>query len=387
MNIKSKNIKEYLTASGKKRFKFIAYLGQDESTGKPIQVRKQGYKSYEDAKKDLLKLKNQISTGTYAPREKRFKFKKVYDDWKNIYIDTVKESTYATTERIMKQHVLPELGELYIDTIKIINCQEAVNKWFKEAPKSYRKYIRYANQVFNYAIRLELIETNPMEKVFRPKVREERESTKLFYEKNELLKYLRFAKEFRQEAYTLFYTFAYTGLRCGEAIGLEWKDINLQKRTLTVDRTVSTGINNRKILQTPKTYNSSRKITLTPETVKVLENWKREQQRALKIINLNNNQFVFNGFVNNMFANVPLSTTTIDRWNCTIAKKAGLEHIKVHGFRHTHASLLFASGASMQDVKERLGHASITTTMNVYTHLTNQQKEQTIADFSSYMES
>ncbi|MCT7895306.1 MAG: tyrosine-type recombinase/integrase, partial [Lactobacillus gasseri] len=95
----------------------------------------------------------------------------------------------------------------------------------------------------------------------------------------------------------------------------------------------------------------------------------------------------FNGFVNNMFANVPLSTTTIDRWNCTIAKKAGLEHIKVHGFRHTHASLLFASGASMQDVKERLGHASITTTMNVYTHLTNQQKEQTIADFSSYMES
>ena len=64
-----------------------------------------------------------------------------------------------------------------------------------------------------------------------------------------------------------------------------------------------------------------------------------------------------------------------------------MRHIKVHGFRHTHASLLFDAGVSMKDVKERLGHSDITTTMNIYTHVTENKAKETANSFAKFMES
>ena len=81
------------------------------------------------------------------------------------------------------------------------------------------------------------------------------------------------------------------------------------------------------------------------------------------------------------------SYTTVSTWNSKIAKKAKLRHIRIHDFRHTHASLLFDAGISMQDIKDRLGHASIKTTMDIYTHLPKKRREKTMNKFSDYMES
>lgn len=203
--------------------------------------------------------------------------------------------------------------------------------------------------------------------------------------------YLTVAKDFRLEAYTLFYVLAYTGLRKGEALTLEWRDIDFLHRTLTVCRTLSKGLNDRNIIQTPKTSNSARTIVLTSDTVRVLKEWQREQRKSENVISLNSNvdedRFVFNGTYNRYPANLPLSVTCVANWNSLIAKKAKLKHIRVHDFRHTHASLLFDSGASMKDVKERLGHASIRTTMDIYTHLPKKRRETTMNRFSQYMES
>ena len=70
-----------------------------------------------------------------------------------------------------------------------------------------------------------------------------------------------------------------------------------------------------------------------------------------------------------------------------ICKKNGLRHIKVHGFRHTHASLLFDAGFPMQEVKERLGHANIATTMDIYTHVVNNKNKGIGNKCRAYMES
>lgn len=97
----------------------------------------------------------------------------MYDKWLNFYADTVKESTLATTIRMIEQHVLPELGNLYVDKITVIRCQNAVNKWFKDAPRTFKKYIRYSNSIFKFAEHLELIDSSPMSKVIRPKFKSE----------------------------------------------------------------------------------------------------------------------------------------------------------------------------------------------------------------------
>lgn len=386
------DIKSYTTPSGNKRYKFTIYLGRDAKTGRPRQIRKQGFKTEKQARKDFLQIQVQIANGEYSSeKQERLKFEEVYNKWLGIYSNGIKESTLATTIRMVEDHVLPDLGRYYIDRISMLECQKAVNKWYKDAPRTYKKYVRYANRVFHYAMHLELIDSSPMDKVIRPRVKPRKKYID-FYTKDELNKYLDVAKKFGIEAYTLFYVLAYTGLRKGEALTLEWKDVSFKDKTLNVQRTLSKGINDRLLIQTPKTINSIRTISLTTDTVNVLKQWQMEQRKEVNVISIkgggiNQDNFIFNGMIDNYPDNIPLSYTTVSTWNSKIAKKAGLRHIRIHDFRHTHASLLFDAGISMQDIKERLGHASIKTTMDIYTHLPKKRREKTMNKFSDYMES
>ena len=70
-----------------------------------------------------------------------------------------------------------------------------------------------------------------------------------------------------------------------------------------------------------------------------------------------------------------------------VTQKYELPHITIHGFRHTHCSLLFEAGVEMHNVKERLGHSSIRTTMNIYTHVTKAERSKTADVFSEFMSS
>lgn len=70
----------------------------------------------------------------------------------------------------------------------------------------------------------------------------------------------------------------------------------------------------------------------------------------------------------------------------SLIEKHNLHQITIHGLRHTHASLLFEAGASIKEVQERLGHSDIQMTMNIYTHVTDQVKEQTAQKFQKYIE-
>lgn len=385
----NQEIKEYKTGKGKKRFKFSIYLGKDENTGRSEYIRKSGFKSLSQAEKKYVELKEQVLNGTYQEKSKKhLKFKEVYEEWASLYAETVKESTYATTVRIIDNHVLPEFGNTYIDKITLHDCQRAVNKWFKVAPKTFKKYIRYSNNVFNYARKLKLIADSPMKDVIRPKIKvvpTENKQPK-YYDKNELRIFLDSAKDMGIKPYTFFVILAYYGLRRGEALGLKWSDIDLSNKTLSVNRTLTRGINNRMIIQTPKTDSSIRTLDLDDTTISILKEWKVAQQKEMTVINLNEDLFVFDGTVNGYPANVPMLDTKPDKWNIKICKKAGIRHINIHGFRHTNASLLFDAGVSMQDVKDRLGHSSIRTTMDIYTHIMKSRRRATTKKLVEYMQ-
>ena len=148
----------------------------------------------------------------------------------------------------------------------------------------------------------------------------------------------------------------------------------------------STVSNNRLYLSPCKTSNSVRTLDMDTETMHYLKEWRTKQQKEMLKLGLN---FLSND--NLVFANSEGNYTVLSkpqRWDNAICKKFGLRHIKVHGFRHTHASLLFdADGVSMKDVKERLGHSDITTTMNIYTHVTENKAKETANSFAKFMES
>ena len=171
--------------------------------------------------------------------------------------------------------------------------------------------------------------------------------------------------------YTLFRLMIYTGLRRGETLALTWDDIDFKNKTLTVNKTLSIGAHKKVVLSTPKTESSIRTIDLDDKTIIALQRLKI--QSKYKLI-----------FPNKKGKFSRLSNIA-DKLNQAI-KETKIKKIRVHDLRHTHASLLFASGASIKYVQARLGHADVKTTLNIYTHITKDTKEKDLSNFVKYME-
>lgn len=374
------DIKEYTTPSGKKRYGFNLYVGVDETTGHSIQIRKQGYKSKkeaQEAQEAYLNYQLKVIKGEYIPESKgHITFNKLYKMWLKIYRETVKTSTYATTTRYFDDHILKQLGSKYIDKLTVLDCQKAVNIWFNDAPKTYKRFIRYTNNVLNYGINnLELISKNPVNKVIPPKAKNKPKPFTDFYSKDELNIFLRDAKKYNFKYFVFFRLLAYSGMRKGEALALKWSDINFKDNTISINKDVTVGLNNELYEDTPKTENSFRALNMDAATMEYLKVYRLMQQKTMLKLGynfLNSDNLLFST-INNGY----LSMSKPRQWNVAICKKYKLRRIKIHGFRHTHASLLFEAGASMNEVKARLGHADINTTMNIYTHVTDDQKKDT----------
>lgn len=382
----NKDITRYKTQNGKKRYRFKVYVGKDEETGNSIQARKQGFKSYDDALKSYFEIKDKVAKGTYTGNEnKKHKFSELYEMWLENYKNTVKVSTLSNTKLFFRLHILPELGNLYIEKITTFKCQKIVNKWFKELPKTYKVYTNLASNIFKFAVNNDLIAKNPMKSVIKPKLQVEKKPFTNFYSKNELNIFLKEAKECKGlKVYMLFRLLACTGMRRGEALALKWSDIDFSNQTIKINKTVTTAEHAALIIGTPKTKASYRTIAIDRQTIKYLSGWRKEQRKQLFQLGFNalsDDQLIFSNGDNTL-----IRQATVRKWDQSISKHAGLKYITVHGFRHTHASLLFEAGTPMQDVKERLGHSSITTTMNIYTHVTKSAKKKTADNFAQFME-
>ena len=381
------DIKEYTTPSGEKRYKFLIYVGKDETTGNTIQIKKQGFKTEKQALECYLNYKLKVVKGEYVPvTQRKMRLRDLYDMWEKLYKKTVQESTFVSTKKIFDNHILKDLGNIYLNKLTVSQCQNAVNTWADVAPKTFKRFVFYASKLINYGITMELMKKNPMKKVILPKVERDNKKFDNFYSKDELNTFLNDAKGYNFRYFMFFRLLAYSGMRKGECLALKWSDIDFKNNTIDINKSLASGENNRLYLSPCKTSNSVRTLDMDAETMRYLKQWRTKQQKEMLKLGLN---FLSND--NLVFANSEGNYTVLSkpqRWNNAICKKFGLRHIKVHGFRHTHASLLFdADGVSMKDVKERLGHSDITTTMNIYTHVTENKAKETANSFAKFMES
>ena len=199
------DIKKYTTPSGKTRYKFSIYVCKNKSTGDSVQVRKRGYKTRKNAEKAYLGYQQDILDGEYNPNlDAHIKFNKLIDEWLPIYKPTVKESTYATTLRLIDNHIKKDLGKYYLDRLNVRICDKAVKKWFENSPKVFKRYATYTSKILDYAISLELIKSNPMRKVILPKRKKGHEVFDQFYSKKELDDFLFWAKDYSFKAHAFF---------------------------------------------------------------------------------------------------------------------------------------------------------------------------------------
>ena len=375
---------KYTNKDNETLYRFRFYAGLDELTGKQRYIRRQGFKSEKDAKTELLKIEYLVSTNQYYKDVKSGKFGDVLDEWLALHKETVKPSTWQFIELRANKHVKPYFKNMYVDKITLRHCQDFVNKTFKVAPVAYVYSVSIVKNTLDYALRLGMIESNPMLYVIKPKKQSTiSDNHGNYYNKDELKKFLDTAKnDFGLKKYTLFRLLAFSGIRIGECLALTWHDLNYKNNTIAINKTLARTKNGIKI-QTPKTKSSNRVISLDTETMQVLKMWQLEQRKQLLKLGINamnKHQLIFsNG--KNSFIIVPTVRLAIKQ----IAKKAGIYPITTHGFRHTHATLLFASGMDIKQVQARLGHSNVQTTLNIYTHAMKDKQDKIGDEFAKYI--
>lgn len=378
-------IKEYIKKDGSKAFMYQTYLGVDPATGKPRKTTRRGFATKKEAALSLSRLKFEVEEDGFQ-KVNHDTFEEIYLLWfDSAYKNTVKESTYVKTKETFRLHILPAFGSMKLNKISVTYCQTTVNNWCDSLAK-YRVMKNYVTKVLDYSITLGLLKDNPMRKIIMPRRKEivDGEKVENYYNKEELQHFLDCIKSDGFARWNaLFRLLAFTGFRKGEALALEWKDIDFNQSTVTVNKTLARGEDNKLIIQSPKTKTSVRTVSVDPGTMQLLKEWRKEQATdflKLGFNTMNPSQVVFTTYKNDY---MQLATVT-NRIN-KIIKKHDLKVITVHGLRHTHCSLLFEAGASIQEVKERLGHSDIKTTMNIYTHVTQQAKEGTAEKFAAYV--
>ncbi|MGF3113121.1 tyrosine-type recombinase/integrase [Facklamia sp. P9177] len=372
-------IKEYKLKNGSTRYLVQVYLGKD-SRGKIRKTTRRGFKSLKEAKLAEARILNDNPINKPVSRT----YKEVFNLWETQYYNEVRESTYHKTMTIFKLHILPVLGSLAIEDINPLEIQELVNKWSNEFVR-YKIMVRYLDKVFQKAVKMDLISKSPVDKVDLPREKKSNNDFENFYSKdqlNELLDTLE--KNDNKKWLALFRLLAYSGMRQGELLALTWKDIHFKDLTVDINKALTRGIGNSLIVQPPKSQSSIRLITVDQETMNILKLWQMEQKKILMLIGKrSNSQLVF-----------PVDSTNKHMTSSQIRKnlikaqeQAGLPNITAHGLRHTHCSLLFEAGVSMEVVKKRLGHSDIQTTMNIYTHVTKERQEETATQFAKFMTS
>ncbi|EJR9792311.1 TPA: tyrosine-type recombinase/integrase [Enterococcus faecalis] len=378
-------IKKYTKKNGKSFYMFKAYLGIDPQTGKQIHTTRRGFKTKKEASLALAQLRLKSNSNEIII-DSKMTFEELTTAWLEQYKNTVKESTYVVQELAIKKHILPLFGKIQVTKISVPYCQKQVNHWFSYY-KKYSNLIGLTSSILQFAIPLKIIQVNPMNSIVRPKKQkkiDEEEFSAPFYSKQELIKFLNIVeKDYSFQLYIMFRLLAFTGLRKGELLALRWKDINFSNGTLSVKQTLTTVSGWRLEFQTPKTQKSVRTMSLDATTMQLIKKWKNEQRKyflKLGINALDKDQLLFT-----QEDNRPIYLDYLNHNLRKIVNDNNLKEMTVHGFRHTHCSLLFEAGSTIKEVQERLGHTDIKTTMNIYAHVTEKQKEKTADTFAEFM--
>lgn len=162
-----------------------------------------------------------------------------------------------------------------------------------------------------------------------------------------------------------------TGARRGEIAGLKWEKFDMEKRRLKIDTALLSGKDG--VYETTTKTSNQRYVPLPDETFHLLKRY-RVSQLELQIAN--GERWVKTDYVFTQNDGKPIRPDTITKWLSNFSRRKGLPHINPHAFRHTAASVLISQGTDVVTVSKMLGHAKVSTTEDIYSHVIEESKQQ-----------
>ena len=297
-------------------------------------------------------------------------FSEYLESWLEIIKSSLAVSTYASYVSIVKRSTAPYFKQKGI-YLKDITAKDIQGYYLHElktvSPSTVIHYHALIHKALKYAVKIDLIDVNPADKVERPK-REHFEAG--FYDAEEVNSLLSAVKGTKLEIPVMFG--AFYGLRRSEVIGLKWSAIDFEQNALTIKHTVtSCNLDGKHILvesDTTKTKSSMRTLPLVKPVRERLIVLKQEQKENRRLCGRSYNKEYSEYICVNQVGDL-IKPNYVTEFFPKLLEENGLRRIRFHDLRHTCASLLLANGVPMKQIQEWLGHSDFSTTANIYAHL------------------
>lgn len=283
--------------------------------------------------------------------------------------------TVAIYEFQVRKAIIPQLGETLLKDLRPAQIQAVYDRFLREGKSNH--FVHHTHKILKVALghatKLGMIISNPTDRVTAPKP-EHREMR--IYDEGQVQAFLSAARELSESNYALYYLAFHSGLRRAELLGLKWEDIDWGNRTLSVQRQLFRPKGGGFEFTKPKSRNGSRTIKLGQSILEVLRDHQTNQWIAAKDVG---EKWVDHDLIFPSGIGTPLADSKLRRSFRRVIKKSGLPQIRFHDLRHTAASLMLNWGIAPIIVSRRLGHASISITMDVYGHLIPAKEEEAAA--------
>lgn len=295
-------------------------------------------------------------------------------DWLEMTKKNVEETTYGAYAMGIKNKIIPYFEEhhpgLALCEVTPKHIQDYYTYELTVRGVSANTVIhRHANirKALQYAFKLGLIDSNPADRIERPK---KEKFVGSVYEEDELNRLFEIVKGDPIELGVILG--AFYGLRRSEAVGLKWDAIDFKKKTITIRHTVTQATidGKSKIIQKDrtKTKSSYRSLPLVPPFEELLHRLKAQQELNQKLCGRSYCK-KYTGYIYVNEIGELVKPGYLTQHFPLILQKNGMRKIRFHDLRHSCASLLYANGVSLKEIQEWLGHSDISTTSNIYTHL------------------
>lgn len=358
----------------------INYIDRD---GKKKQIDRVAY-GKENAKDLERQLNYELKSGEATTN--RMTVQQLYDEYIEVKKAEIRETSLVKSKKRLEHYVLPMLKDYKLTNLSL----PVMQKWklFVESHETSAgnnlsiatKQGIYADfrALLNYAVKMEYIQKNPLVALgnFRNAYEEAQKID--FYTSDEFLKFIAVAKAeaetkenaennvFEWNFYVFFAIAFYSGMRKGEINALKWSDI--ENNTIHIRRSINQKLKGGDRETPPKNKSSIRDLQMPLPLINILN---QHRTRCERLSGFTADWRICGG-------TTCLRDSTIQNRNKHYAEIAELKTIRIHDYRHSHASLLANSGINIQEIARRLGHSKVEITWNIYSHLYPREEDRAI---------
>ena len=358
----------------------IVELMRDPITNKRNRSWSKGFDTKREAESARIEMLNQIQRNEFS-KPSSLSLKEFLIDWLENSQTQYKPGTHSVMSRHLKNHVINKIGSVKLQELRTAH----LNKLYKELSlngnltsgeglsiKTIKGVHAYLRKALSDAEKWDFISKNPASNAEIPKDFEIKSAGHSIWTNDELTTFLNTSRQADDKYFPLWFFYATTGVRRGEALGLEWTDIYLIKGKCNIRQTIGC-VDHKAVFQTPKTKSSRRTIALPSVLVIELKKLKKRQIAfRLQYPGLWNEEYdlVFTHEDGRM-----LHPERVFKEFQRRSTRYGVKLTTLHSLRHGWATNAGRSGVSPNVMKEHLGHSSITITMDTYSHVLAEQDE------------